>query len=121
MGTLYQGYRELAQDDNIYSFDSTLDLVPTGTGFAYLNYGINIINYSGAVTAVLPSGIELNNPVIYVKDGYGHASGLNITISGSTGQTIDGASTYVINTNYGHVRIINWNNSGTSAQPWYTI
>jgi hypothetical protein len=47
------------------------------------------------------------NPVVgkwvVIKDGAGNASSYSITISPSAG-TIDGASTNVISTNYGHVR-----------------
>jgi hypothetical protein len=116
MGNIFEGYREGAQDWNVYSFDSSADLTPSGTGQAVLNYGVNIINFSGAVTAVLPSGIEQSTQYIWVKDGFGKAATANITISGAGNQLIDGAATSVISTNYGKTHLFSY-----SGNTWITL
>lgn len=63
-----------------------------------------VINKSvGAATAVsLPSII--NGKLIVIKDGKGDANTNNITISGS----IDGGSSYVINTAYGSISLVGY-------------
>lgn len=53
--------------------------------------------------ADLPDG-----QIITIKDKSGAASTSNITINATSGKTIDGAATYVINTNYGSVTIVSW-------------
>ncbi len=115
MGTLFNGYRELGQDDNVFSFDGPLDLTPSGS-VAILNYGVNIINFSGAVAsgvgninAVLPSGIENNISFLYVRN---LASG-TVTVSGAaTNYTINGQTSYQIPAG-GNVHLFNY--SGTNG------
>ncbi len=76
------------------------------------------VNYAGAATVLLTNakGIE-NGRELIVKDESGLASANNITISANNitiSATIDGAASYVINTNYGKVNLI-YNNG------WFTI
>lgn len=54
---------------------------------------------------VLLAAANAPNQWLIVKDEGGNASAHNITISVAGGGTIDGASTYVISTNYGFVRL----------------
>jgi len=79
--------------DNIVTFDSTLT----------------------AISYVLQSSDVANGRVIYFKDTAGTAAGNNITISTQGAELIDGAATYVINTNYGSVQLFC---NGTN---WFTI
>jgi len=65
-------------------------------------------------TINLPSGGSFQGQMIIIKDEGGNALSANIIVSGN-GNTIDGASTYVLNENYASVTVY-WN--GTS---WFTI
>lgn len=59
---------------------------------------------SGAATVVnLPAGVL--NTVFIIKDGKGDAASNNITLTPAAGN-IDGAATYVMNTNYGSTTIV---------------
>ena len=53
--------------------------------------------------------------VIVIKDGAGNASANNITINTENGQTIDGQSSYTINTDYGSVTLY------TNGENWFVI
>lgn len=97
MGNLFQGYREGGQDWNTYQFDTLTDQTPSGVaGVVSLDYGINVINFSGVGgrnVAVVPSGSEMNNPFIYIKN----LNSATWTISGAnTAQTFDGSATTTI-------------------------
>jgi len=61
------------------------------------------VNVSGAATINLPAG-EAGRYLI-IKDISGAASTNNITVKSSAGEQIDGANSYVINTNYGSIEI----------------
>lgn len=67
---------------------------------------------SNAITVTLPD-VTWAAQVYIVKDETGHAAAHNITVATSGGQTIDGASSVTISTNYGVVRVYsngsNWN------------
>ena len=68
-------------------------------------YGINTA--STAVTVNLPAAGSVPEYKSYTfKDSGGNANSNNITIDGAASQTIDGQTTYVINTNGGAVTII---------------
>lgn len=60
-----------------------------------------------------PSSSQSACPVYLIKDGAGNAGTYNIVIDAQDGKTIDGASTYTMNTNWENVEIIfngtNWN------------
>lgn len=81
---------------------------PTNTATSYTiatstdNY-IRVTNTSSARTITLPlcNGKTLGNQYT-VKDTSGGAGTNNITVQGNGSDLIDGASTKVINTNYGH-------------------
>lgn len=83
------------------SIDKSIVMVQTNT-------------YASGVTFVLPS--NASGVVITFKDMDGVAATKNITITVSGGNTIDGAASYVINTNYGSVTL--WSGSSTS---WYSL
>ena len=79
------------------------------------NVGVVVNEPSSPVTVVLParsnfsscpSATRSNCPVYIVKDGGGGASSHNITVDASDGTTIDGSSTYVINTNYEAIEFV---------------
>lgn len=115
MGNYFQGGREGGQDWGVYSFDSASDLTPSG-GVAVLSYGVNVINYSGVggIGAVLPSGVDLSNPFIYVKNA---ASG-TVTISGSTANTytINGNTSYTV-TAGANIHLFNYSGNSANAIP----
>lgn len=70
---------------------------------------------TAARTVTLPDGLTLPpGRTVTIKDEAGTAATNNLTIATTSGQTIDGAATKVINTNYGFVRLY-W--SGTA---WFT-
>ena len=70
------------------------------------------VQHAGAVSVTLPANTA--GRLIRVKDESGNASTQNITVSPASG-TIDGAATYVINTNYGKATFFG---NGTN---WFTI
>lgn len=68
------------------------------------DYIVIVNKASGAATIVnLPAGVT--NTIFIIKDGKGDAGSNNITITPNSGN-IDGASTYVISTNYGAATIV---------------
>lgn len=71
---------------------------------------IVLVSAASPATITLPSNVPTGY-VCEVKDTSGNASVNNITIAG----TIDGATNYVINTNYGYKTILY---NGTS---WYSV
>lgn len=78
---------------------------------AAVNSVILVDSTGGAKTITLPSAVG-NSLNYYIKDWKGQASAKNITINTSLSQTIDGALTKLINTNYGSFNIVsdgsNW-------------
>ena len=62
------------------------------------------VNVAGPSSIILPVGAPIGT-VFIVKDTSGLANTNPITISAPT-STIDGAATYVLNTNYGSVTIV---------------
>jgi hypothetical protein len=81
---------------------------------------IGITDTSVARLVTLPdvaaAGVDTGKEYI-IKDESGNASGNNITISGQTGQLIDGANTAVISSDYGVVRVYAEN---VTASGWFT-
>lgn len=67
-------------------------------------------------TATLPTAVGVIGQTYIIKDETGTAATNNITIATTSAQTIDGASSLVINTNYGQVTLYsdgaNWFSSG---------
>lgn len=59
----------------------------------------------GAQTVNLPAVASNTGRILVIKDAAGNAGANNITIDGNGAETIDGAATRVINTNYGSVRL----------------
>jgi len=71
---------------------------------------------TAAVTALtLPTAQTKSGRLIIVKDAAGNAATNNITIDTQGSETIDGAATYVINTNYGKVTLY------SDGSNWYAI
>jgi hypothetical protein len=63
-------------------------------------------------TITLPTAVSISGRIYIVKDWKGQASTHNITIATTSAQTIDGAATVVMSTNFQTVRVIsdgsNW-------------
>lgn len=64
------------------------------------------------ITITLPTAVTLAGQEFLIKDWKGQSATRNITIATTSAQTIDGASTKVISSNYGSVRVVsdgaNW-------------
>tara|TARA_B100001113_G_scaffold4084_1_gene3536 strand:- start:2688 stop:3071 length:384 start_codon:yes stop_codon:yes gene_type:complete len=73
------------------------------------------VNVSQATTINLPVNAPIGTNYI-IKDTSGNASTNNITVTSGSGDTIEGANTKVISTNYGLVKLIY---NGTNK--WLTI
>ncbi len=69
------------------------------------------LTVAGAVTVNLPAGVA--RTAYLIKDGTGDAATNNITIDPSGAETIEGASTFVINENNGSVLII-WDSTSST-------
>lgn len=80
------------------------------------DYYIGVTSTAAARTINLPPVSLAGVGKIYVvKDESGGAAANNITIDGNASETIDGATTKVINSNYGSVWLI------SSDTAWFTI
>ena len=82
---------------------------------------IRVVGAAGAKAVNLPagSGVVIGTKVT-IKDAAGNASGGTITVNANGTDTIDGAATATITTNYGSLRLILAAYSG-SIYRWETI
>jgi len=94
---------------------SSLTAVKVGAYTALAtDYIVRCNSNGGAFAITLPTAIGFTGLQFIVKDVNGTAGtgGKNITVNTTGGQTIDGAATYVISTNYGDVKVFsdgaNW-------------
>ena len=75
---------------------------------------------TGATSVVLPAASSVQaGTVVTVKDLSGAANTHNITVSVASAGTIDGSSTYVINTAYGAKKFVAMSPSATAA--WFSL
>ena len=112
-GNLYSG--------NIFKSDVTTPYSVT-LGNAFLDDGYTITKAAGytmtindgtvltdstaaASTITLPTAVGIPGKIFTVKDWKGQAATNNITVATTSSQTIDGAASKVINTNYGYYRL----------------
>lgn len=80
------------------------------------DYIVAYTTLTAARTVTLVSAANINSRIYIIKDEAGTASTNNITVQGSTGtQKIDGATTSVINTNYGMLEIYAFSSN------WYIL
>jgi hypothetical protein len=95
-----------------------LRLIDIGLRTSLLNQGdsdlsLTLPNYSDIVYTSLSTGRTVNLPPVTgltgyeltIIDGTGSAGSNNITVDGNGSETINGSTTYVINTNYGTVTL----------------
>jgi hypothetical protein len=99
----------------------TIDLAATGGGGSPWTYTLQagtsytavvgdfvVASNTGTVTITLPSGHNVNDTIIVKKTG----SGGTVTVDGNASETIDGALTFVLNTQYDSIILIsdgtNW-------------
>lgn len=68
---------------------------------------------SSSARTITPLGSPVNGQMYIIKDSVGSASVNNITVTPS-GKNIDGAASFVINTNYGSITIV-YNNTEWSV------
>lgn len=76
---------------------------------------IAVTSTGAAVTITLPPASAMKNRVVVVKDEGGGAAANNVTIDGDGSETIDGAATLVISTNYGVGRVY------STGMAWFTV
>lgn len=79
------------------------------------DYIIAVTSTASARTITLPAVAGTTGRVYVIKDESGGAATNNITIDGNASETIDGATTKVINTNYGTSTIY------SNGSAWFTI
>jgi hypothetical protein len=79
------------------------------------DYIIGVTSTAAARTITLPTAVNVTGRVYIVKDESGGAATNNITVDCTGGQTINGAATNVINTNYGSVTVY------SDGANWFTI
>lgn len=73
---------------------------------ANTDYCLNVTSTASARTVTVPNAAN-SNQVFIIKDGSGGAATNNITVTTPGGtKTFDGATSYVINTNYGSVTLM---------------
>ncbi len=74
-----------------------------------------VISASLAITITLPPAIDMINRLLYVKDISGNAAANNITVDADGAETIDGAATSVISSNYGIIMLY------CNGENWYKL
>lgn len=90
----------------------TLDVITATTS----NYYIGVDTSSAAKTVNLPAAATAGQGfVLVIKDESGNAATRNITIDANASETIDGALTQVVNTNYGSVNLM------CSGSAWFIM
>ena len=92
----------------------------TGTAVNYNiqsnDYLIAVTNTAAPRTMSLPSAVTMGDGKVYViKDESGGATANNITINPQGGQTINGAASIIINTNFGVVQLY------SNGANWFTM
>jgi len=96
-----------------------LKLKRTATATSYTataaDYIIAVTSTASARTITLPAVSGTTGRIYVVKDESGGAATNNITIDGNASETIDGATTKVINTNYGTATIY------SNGSAWFSI
>jgi hypothetical protein len=101
------GITQLLQGFATHLVTKTSDYAATGQDHTILADSTN-----NTVLITLPTAATLAGQEYLIKDWKGTANTHNITIATTSSQTIDGASTSVINTAYGKVRVVsdgaNW-------------
>lgn len=89
-------------------FNRGIQMTRTGAGANYTvlatDHTIGVSSTAAPRTITLPAAGRVQGQRYEIKDESGGAGTNNITVSGN-GANIDGASTYVINTNYGSVTV----------------
>ena len=76
---------------------------------------VAITDTTAARTVTLPAVSGNTGRVVVIKDATGAAATNNITVDGNAAETIDGAATYAINTNYGSVTLV------ADVGGWYVV
>ena len=98
--------------------DTSYTLTSYNTHTTLTNEMPNVIAVAAtaSLTLTLPdASAATTGKRYYIKDVTGSAGSYNITLSGSSGQKIDGLGTYVISSNWSAVGIC------TDGSHWYVI
>lgn len=103
----------------IVASDLPNTLVRTATAISYsvltTDQLVAVTDTSAARTITLPTAVGVTGKMYMIKDESGAAATNNITIATTSSQKIDGASTRVINTNYGFMSVY------SDGANWLTI
>lgn len=107
-----------------FQFTNAIEVLVTPHQSANGNVSVVNLTTPGACSFLLPIipaayPLEYNGRSLWVKDGAGNAATYPITVTDPNGNTIDGASSYVISQDYG-AALFEWD--GVSATPqWHVL
>jgi hypothetical protein len=106
--------------DGLYNAGALTGNYVTASGTTYglssKDYFISMTNSAARTVSLVTADTAAEGQVIIIKDAAGTAGSANVTINRASSNTIDGATSYVINTNYGSVSLIS---NGTNA--WFVM
>lgn len=102
-GTVLQRLNAVDASISNITYGVNIPITTTGISYTALNTDVLVGATAGSITITLPLS-PTTGKTITVKDINGVALGANITVFGN-GVNIDGSSTYVINQNYGVLRV----------------
>jgi hypothetical protein len=115
-GSLLVGMEIDSDRVNISGSGLRVRRIATGISYQALVDDYYVGCTAGGITITLPAVANMpSGCVMVIKDESGTASGSNITIDGNASETIDGAATATIGTNYGAVRLI------SNGSAWFTM
>lgn len=99
------------------SFVTGYTLIPTASTYVQLATDLVLASHSSTAIAITLLSAQADGRLITVKDAFGTAGTTNITIYAGSGDLIQGAASYVINTNFGSVTFLYI----ASLTTWYII
>jgi hypothetical protein len=109
---LVQNTSSTIYDTNNVGYNTRTLVKTSGYTTSRADYVILVNSTSAPVTITLPTAVGIEGKELIVKDYLGQAATNNITIATTSAQTIDGASTKVLSTNYISYKVIsdgaNW-------------
>lgn len=98
----------------IYNISDKVDTITANSGLSSHDAGIFVDASSSSITIGVPSAVGMKGKTFFIKCK-DIGSGLSVTLDPMSGETIDGASTYSMTTDYAKVTII------SDGSNWLTI
>jgi hypothetical protein len=95
----------------VYSNRHVAGDISVGSG----DYWLGVTDTGSARTVTLPTAVGVSGRVFVVKDESGAAGTHNITLATQGSETIDGAGSLAISTNYGSSRVM------SDGSDWFTF